>query len=66
MAEIDIERKRRQSGWPWAVAVLLLLLVVGFAWYFTGPGNQRAGTLPDVFRDSAAAPGAPAPGTSRP
>jgi hypothetical protein len=69
MAEIDIERKRRQSNWPWALAVLLLLMVVGAAWYFTQPENQRPGT-PDLFSDSAGAPPATpaptAPGTSRP
>jgi hypothetical protein len=63
MAEIDIERKPKQSGWPWALAVLLLLLVVGFAWYFTQPGNQRPG-VPDLLPDSAGTPAQP--GTSRP
>ena len=66
MAEIDIERKPRQSGWPWAIAVVLLLMVVGAAWYFTGGGFDR-GARPDVFQDSAAAPEGPAPpGTNRP
>jgi hypothetical protein len=39
MAEIDIERKPRRSGWSWLLTLVLLLVVAGAAWYFTtGPG----------------------------
>lgn len=40
MAEIDIERKPRQTWWPWALAALLLLLVVGATWYLAGPEGE--------------------------
>jgi hypothetical protein len=43
MAEIDIEKRPRQSWWPWALAAFLLLIVVGTAWYLAGPEGDGFG-----------------------
>lgn len=46
MAEIDIERKRR-DGWSLVLAVTLLLLVVGTVWYLATAREDRM-PLPDI------------------
>ena len=48
MADIDIERRPKQSWWPWALALLLLVLVVGTTWYLAGPDSGRIRTDTDT------------------
>ena len=68
MADIDIERRPKQSWWPWALALLLLVLVVGTTWYLAGPEGDRVRTdteTPEMNRPEPAPtplpdqPGAP-------
>jgi hypothetical protein len=59
MAEIDIERKRR-DGLSLALAMTLLLLVVAAVWYLASAPDDRM-PLPDLNR-SEETQGAP-PGT---
>jgi hypothetical protein len=66
MAEIDIERKRR-DGWTWALAVTLLLLVVGAVWYLATAPEGRI-PLPDIDRSEetrGVPPGTPPTATPR-
>jgi outer membrane protein OmpA-like peptidoglycan-associated protein len=39
MAELDVQPKRRSSGWPWLLLALLLLILVLFLW--RGCGNDK-------------------------
>jgi hypothetical protein len=66
MAEIDIERRPRQSWWPWALAALLLLLVVGTTWYLAGPEGDGFGddTPSTVEPEPRAVPDNPGAGTT--
>jgi hypothetical protein len=70
MAEIDIERKRR-DGMSLALAMTLLLLVVAAVWYLASAPNDRM-PLPDLNRSEetrGVPPGTPptaTPGGARP
>ena len=66
MAEIDIERKRR-DGWSLALAVTLLVLVVAAVWYLATAHEDRM-PLPDIDRSEdtrSVPPGTPPTATPR-
>ena len=44
MAEIRIERKRRNLGWLWLL--LALIIVAALAWYFLYPGRTTTAPAP--------------------
>lgn len=58
MAEIEMERRRRRSVWPWVAALVLVAVLVVGAWFLFARDGTGFDTTPAAER--------PAPGEVQP